>query len=136
MNQIALTGRLTNDVELKATASGISVCSFTIAVARPHVKDTTDFINCVAWRQTAEFITRYFHKGKMIAVNGVLTSRKYEDKDGNKRTAFEVVIDNAEFCGDTKGESAQKPAGTPQNAAEPTNAPQFEEVCGDDDLPF
>lgn len=88
MNSICLTGRLTDDVELKQTPSGVSVCSFTLAVKRPNVKDTTDFINCVAWRGTAEFISRYFGKGNKIEVNGVLTSRKYEDK--NKKNAHSV----------------------------------------------
>lgn len=135
MNSISLTGRLTQDVELKATPNGVSVCSFTIAVARPHVKDTTDFINCVAWRQTAEFVSRYFHKGKMIGISGVLTSRKFEDKNGNKRTAFEVVVENAEFCGDAKNDD-QKPTESLQNPAETPIEPHFVEVSGDDDLPF
>lgn len=136
MNIISLTGRLTNDVELKSTPNGVSVCTFTIAVPRPRVKDTTDFIQCVAWRHTAEFIAGYFRKGKMIAINGVLTSRKYEDRNGNKRTAFEVIIENAEFCGDAKAEQPQKPADAPQNAPEDAETLALEELEKDDDLPF
>lgn len=124
MNNICLTGRLSADVELKQTQSGVSVCSFTLAVNRPNVKDTTDWINCVAWRGTAEFITRYFRKGNMIAITGVLTSRKYQDNNGNNRTAFEVVVDRAEFC-ESKGNDA---------IAQPT--PDLEEMSKDDDLPF
>lgn len=124
MNSICLTGRLSADVELKQTQSGVSVCSFTLAVNRPNVKDTTDWINCVAWRGTAEFITRYFRKGNMIAITGVLTSRKYQDNNGNNRTAFEVVVDRAEFC-ESKGNDA---------IAQPT--PDLEEMQKDDDLPF
>ena len=76
MNSIQLIGRLTADVELKQTQSGVSVCQFNIAVDRPKVRDTTDFIPCVAWRNTAEFICKYFRKGNKIALNGVLTTRK------------------------------------------------------------
>lgn len=108
MNNICLMGRLSADVELKQTQSGVSVCSFTLAVNRPNVKDTTDWINCVAWRGTAEFITRYFRKGNMIAITGVLTSRKHQDNNGNNRTAFEVVVDRAEFC-ESKGNDTTAP---------------------------
>lgn len=128
MNCICLMGRLSADVELKQTQSGVSVCSFTLAVNRPNVKDTTDWINCVAWRGTAEFITRYFRKGNMIAITGVLTSRKYQDNNGNKRTAFEVVVDRAEFC-ESKGNDTTAP-----NTEQPT--PDLEELSKDDDLPF
>lgn len=127
MNNINLIGRLTADVELKQTQSGIEVCSFSLAVKRPKVKDTTDFINCVAWRNTAKFISQYFKKGSLIAVSGVLTSRKYQDNNGNNRTVFEVVVDDAEFC-ESKGEAK------PEFSA-PTQA-KYEEVKPDDDLPF
>lgn len=123
MNIVALTGRLTADVELKKTQSGVSVCSFSIAVARPRVKDTTDFINIVAWRNTAEFIAQYFGKGDKIEITGILTSRSYEDSNGNKRTAFEVVADNVGFA-ESKGTKTT------------TAAPEYVEVEKDDDLPF
>lgn len=129
MNNICLMGRLSADVELKQTQSGVSVCSFTLAVNRPNVKDTTDWINCVAWRGTAEFITRYFRKGNMIAITGVLTSRKYQDNNGNNRTAFEVVVDRAEFC-ESKGNDTT----APKFAEQPT--PTLEDLSKDDDLPF
>lgn len=125
MNNIQLLGRITADVELKSTQSGVEVCSFTLAVKRPKVKDTTDFINCVAWRNTAKFITDYFKKGQMIAVDGTLTSRNYEDKNKNKRVAFEVVVDNAYFC-----------QGKSDSNSEANNEPNFEEVNTDEGLPF
>ena len=124
MNVISLIGRLTSDVELKQTQSGLSVCSFTVAVDRPKVKDTTDFIPCVAWRNTAEFVTKYFSKGNRIALSGVLTSRKYQDQNGANRTAFEVVVDNVEFV-----ESKQNPIDIKKEL-------EFEELPDDKDLPF
>lgn len=126
MNTVSITGRLTADIELKATQSGVSVCSFTVAVKRPNIKDTTDFINCVAWRSTAEFISKYFRKGNKIAVTGILTSRTYQDQNGKNRTAFEVVIDRAEFCESKQDEKQEKKPDTPN----------FEEVGDDDTLPF
>lgn len=106
MNQGAYIGRLTADPELRQTQGGISVTGFTLAIDRPGTRDKTDFINFVAWRQTAEFICKYFRKGQKIALTGYLTSRQYEDKNGNQRTAFEVVVDRAEFV-----ESRQKAEG-------------------------
>ena len=105
MNHIDIIGRLTADPELRHTQNGIPVASFTLAVDRPHVKETTDFINCVAWRQTGEFVAQYFSKGRKMGVSGILTTRRYEDKDGNKRTATEVVVDQVDFCDDKKPES-------------------------------
>ena len=96
-------GRLVADPELRTTPNGISVTSFCVAVDRSFVKAgeerKADFINVVAWRQTADFVTRYFHKGSMIAVQGSIQTRSYEDKNGNKRTAVEIVADNVSFCG-------------------------------------
>ena len=102
INNIVLMGRLTSDPELKTTQSGISVTSFTVACDRSYDKEKTDFIPCVAWRGTADFITRYFHKGSMIAVQGSLQQREYEDKNGNKRTVYEINVESASFCGDKK----------------------------------
>lgn len=130
MNSICLTGRLTKDIELKQTPNGISVCSFSIAVKRPNVKDTTDFIDCVAWRNTAEFVNRYFKRGQMIAVNGVLTVRKFDDKDGNKRTAYEVQCDRCEFCG---GDNNKTASGSEN---EQTEEPKYEPIDTESDLPF
>lgn len=127
MNNCSFIGRLTSDVELKQTPNGISVCSFQLAVDRPNVKDTTDFINFVAWRGTAEFISLYFKKGQKVAVTGCLTSRKYQDKDNKNRTVFEVVVDRAEFCESKNKEEA---------AQDCEDQAHFEEVKSDDGLPF
>lgn len=125
MNRIAITGRITTDPEKKTTINGIEVCSFTLAVKRPRTKDTTDFISCTAWRQSAEFISKYGRKGNLIAVSGILTSRKYEDKDGNKRTTWEVQADDVEILS-SKGESTE-------SSAEPFT--DVKEVA-DKDIPF
>ena len=99
------------------------------------VKDTTDFINCVAWRQQAEFLNKYFSKGDPVEVVGTLTSRSYEDKDGNKRTAFEVVCDEVSFCLKTeKGES--KPAPVEETPVSVENLEDFEEILSDGGVPF
>lgn len=112
MNKAILMGRITRDIELKTTQSGVSVTSFTLAVDRRFkVQDgtrETDFIDCVAWRQTAEFISKYFGKGRMIAVVGSIQTRKYTDKNGNNRTAVEVKVEEANFCGEkTEGRSSE-----------------------------
>ena len=102
LNSVIIMGRLTADPELRTTTNGLSVTSFTVAVDRNYKSGDerqTDFINCVAWRQTADFVTRFFKKGQMIAVQGSLQVRNYEDKNGNKRTAYDVVADNVSFCG-------------------------------------
>lgn len=102
MNSISIIGRLTADPELRKTQSGIPVASFTLAVDRPRVKETTDFFNCVAWRQTGEFVARYFTKGRKMGVTGSMQSRRYEDKEGNKRTVWELVVDHVDFCDSKK----------------------------------
>lgn len=129
LNKVILMGRFTKDPELRATKQGTSVASFTLAVDRDFKgqdgKRETDFINCVAWRNTAEFICRYFKKGSMAALEGSLQIRPYEDKDGNKRTAAEVVVNNIYF-GESKREEA-------------TNEPVSDippAMGEDDDLPF
>lgn len=106
LNHIVLMGRLTKDPELRYTGSNIPVVSFSIAVERDYGKNesgdkVTDFFDISAWRQTAEFVNKYFTKGRMIVVSGSLQSRRYEAKDGTKRTAFEIVADNVYF-GDSK----------------------------------
>ena len=103
LNRVVLMGRLTADPELKKTTSDLSVLSFTVAVERNYSgnKDKqTDFINCVAWRQTAEFISRYFSKGKMIALEGSIQVRNYTDKNDNKRQAVEVLVYQEYFAGE------------------------------------
>ena len=109
LNHITIMGRLTRDPELRRTGSGTAVASFTVAVDRDYApKDggerKTDFINCVAWSQTGEFISKYFSKGRMIVVDGRLEIRDWTDKDGNKRTTAEIRVENAYF-GDSKRDS-------------------------------
>ena len=134
INNITLQGRFTADPELRTTTSGKNVASFTIAVDRSFTKTgeekQTDFINIVAWNQTADFICRYFKKGSMIALVGSLQTRSFEDKTGNKRKAFEVVAREVSFCGG-KNETTQAPT--------TMSAPAFEEIPDDDydeGLPF
>ena len=139
MNSINLVGRLCSDPELKQTQSGKSVCSFTLAVSRPRVKDTTDFINCVVWNQSAEYLTNYGRKGNLVAVTGVLTSRKYDDKDGNHRTAFEVVCDSVSLCeSKDKGQGGISTTPTAKTANKGIVEPpaQFAEMDLSDELPF
>ena len=109
LNHITIQGRICNDIELRRTGNGVAVASFTVAVDRDFKNDggekETDFIDCVAWRQTGEFIQKHFAKGRMIVVSGRLQSRTWEDKDGKKRKTFEVKVDNAYF-GDSKSPSS------------------------------
>lgn len=143
-------GRITQDPELKTTPSGISVCSFTVAVNRRAGKDgenKADFINCTAWRQTAEFISRYFKKASSIFVEGTLQQRSWETQDGQKRTVLEVQVDNAHFV-DSKSEMEERtgfsPTGQSGGAAyvpdaykaTAESAPRFEEIDSDSELPF
>ena len=135
-NLVVLTGRLTADPELKTTANGIPVTTFSIAVNRNYragEQQQTDFINIVAWRQRAEFITKYFKKGSLIGIEGSIQTRRYQDKDGNNRTIFEVVVNNAQFVESKRdGATTNEPASY-SNA----DASDFEEIGGmDDDLPF
>ena len=108
MNKAILMGRLTRDPELRYTQSNVPVATFTVAVDRRFKNQSgereADFINCVAWRQQAEFVSKWFTKGRMIAVVGSIQTRKYTDKDGNNRTATEVVADELSFCGDRQNE--------------------------------
>ena len=126
INSVVLMGRLTAAPELKKTQSGLSVTTFSIAVDRNYRREErqTDFINIVAWRQTAEFICNYFKKGQMIAVEGSIQTRNYEDRNGNKRTAFEVVANNVSFCGEKRdsGSAADNEPAAYSNAETVTNA--------------
>ena len=141
LNCAILMGRLVADPELKTTTNGVSVSSFRIAVDRAYQKQgeerQTDFIDIVAWRQTADFVCRYFKKGSMIAVQGSIQTRQYEDKQGNKRIAVEVVADNVSFCGSKNENTAPQTTYPPvANASKPT-ANAFEAIeDDDDDLPF
>lgn len=98
LNHITLMGRLTKDPELRYTSNNTPVASFSLAVERDFGEKQTDFIECVAWRQTGEFISKYFAKGNMMAVSGRLQIRDWNDKDGNKRRSAEVVVESAYFC--------------------------------------
>lgn len=134
LNCAVIMGRLTADPELRTTPNGISVTSFSVAVDRSYQRAgedrQTDFINVVAWRNTAEFVSRYFRKGSMIAVQGSIQTRNYEDRNGNKRTAFEIVADNVSFCG-SKSESGT--GGAPARQAAPAApAPSFSTGSADD----
>ena len=141
-NKVILIGNLTADPELKTTPNGVSVTSFSIAVGRRKVKDQepqTDFISVVAWRGTAEFICKYFQKGKSILIVGSLQTRTWEDQNGQKRYATEVVAEEAQFV-EKKSEGEPKQF-TPQNANS-QNSPyssqsvQFEEMSSEDDFLF
>jgi len=127
MNVVCLMGRLTADPEIRQTPNGISVCSFSIAVDR-YVKDgdkKTDFINCVAWRSNAENIARFFGKGQMIAINGSIQTRQYQDKDtGKNRTAFEVLVDHFHFTGGKSSGESQQPAPAPVQTQAPAQSYQ------------
>ena len=148
LNKVILMGNLTADPELKTTPSGVSVVSFSIAVGRRFAKETdevkADFINIVAWRRTAEFISRYFSKGKSIVVVGSLQTRNYTAQDGSKRYITEVVADEVTFGSSPAGERRDRNDGTfygggvdqmtpPQPRVSEAN---FEEVAAEDDLPF
>lgn len=133
MNQVILIGRLTKDPELRATASNISVCSFTVAVDRRFKTEgqpTADFINVIAWRQTAEFVAKYFCKGSKIALTGSIQTRKWEDKDGNTRYATEVVADSVEFC-ERKSDNPQY-----ENTEAGYNGGRFFTLDDEADIPF
>ena len=161
LNHITIRGRLTRDPELRRTGSGIAVASFTVAVdrdfgGRDGGEKETDFIDCVAWRQTGEFVSKYFTKGRMIVVSGRLQIRSWNDKDGNKRRTAEVVADNCYF-GDSKrdgesmgsfggntygnpyGNAYSAPAGNYGGYSAPAGAPASDFAMLDDDdaqLPF
>jgi single-strand DNA-binding protein len=127
---------MTADPELKNTPSGVSVCSFSIGVNRRFSKDSeqkTDFINIVAWRNTAEFVAKYFRKGNAICICGSLQTRTWTDNNGNKRYATEVIADEASFVESKKETAADIPEYSPTT---PAAAPKFEEISVDDDLPF
>lgn len=142
INSVVLMGRLTHEPELKVTTSGLSVIRITIACDRSYQKSNeerkADFIDVTAWRQTAEFISRYFHKGSMIAVQGSIQTDNYTDRDGNKRKSFQIVANNVSFCG-SKVESGVNTEHGEQPASGYSSADNsdFEEIVDDDnDLPF
>lgn len=129
-NKVIECGRLTADVELRMTQSERSVVSFTLAVNRPRPKDGTeqkaDFLQCVAWDKTAEFISKYFHKGDALFIEGKLQTRSYKAKEGHTVFVTEIVIDEARFV-DSKSDAAAQPSGA---------LPSFEPLSTDEQLPF
>ena len=148
LNKVILCGRLCADPELKQTQNNVSVVSFTLAVNRRYQSrdaqtgPQADFISVVAWRQTAEFIARYFRKGSAICVTGSIQTRTWQDAQGQKRYATEVVVDEAMFV-DSKNEGGAGQTYTPDAYATPSfsspmgaDTPRFEELKSDDDLPF
>ena len=149
LNHITIMGRLTRDPELRRTGSGTAVASFTLAVDRDFTdkqsgEKETDFIECVAWRQTGEFISRYFRKGQNIGLNGTIQTRQYQDKDtGKNRTAFEVIINNAYFV-ESKNSSNGQAQTQPQTQQTPSPSigygnelDDFSQIASEDgDLPF
>lgn len=138
LNSAILQGRLCNDPELRQTPSGVSVCSFRIAVDRTYQpkgqEKQTDFINIVTWRSTAEFVSRYFRKGQLVAVQGSIQTGQYTDRDGNKRATFDVVADNV-FFAEKKAESGETKQGAGYDHS-PDIQGDFEEIIGDESLPF
>ena len=140
-NLVVLTGRLTADPELRYTSGNIPVTSFSIAVSRRYrsgEEAQADFINIVAWRQTAEFVTKYFQKGSMIGIEGSIQTSRYVDKEtGKNRTAFEVVANNVQFV-ESKRDAAAAPAMEAPASFSNAGASEFTDLSGesDDDLPF
>lgn len=163
LNRVILMGRITHDLEVRQTQSGVPSLTFTVAVDRSFVKQgeerQSDFIRCVAWRQTAEFIAKYFGKGRMIAIEGNLRTSTYDDKNGSKHYVTDVYVDNASFTGEPKqggnsgysggySNSYSNQSSAPRQASapaynEPSQKPiaigdldDFEEILGDDGVPF
>lgn len=133
MNQIVIMGRLTADPERRETTNGTQVARFTVAVQRDFSKDETDFLPVVAWKHTAEFISRYFTKGQMIALTGRLQANNYTDKQGNKRTAFEIVADRVYFAGNNKQKDGN--ANTGAQGVKISDLSDYVEI-GEEKLPF
>ena len=139
LNKVILIGHLTADPELKQTQTGVSVTSFTIGVTRRYVRageqSQSDFINIVAWRQTAEFICKFFKKGNAICICGSIQTRSYDAQDGTKRYITEVVADEATFV-EKKSDRAEDYKAPAFSSEKPDQAPKFDEIAEDGDLPF
>lgn len=129
MNNCQFVGRLTADPELRRTNDGTAVCSYSLAVKRPGVKDATDFLNFVTWRQGAEFLAQYGHKGDTVAISGQLQTREWTDKNGGKRRSFEVFTSSVELLSSKRNSQGR------ENTMQKTN--EYPELSGNDpDLPF
>lgn len=129
INNIVIMGRLTKDAEERKINSGKTICSFCVALDDRFDKEKTHFVDVIAWNKTAEFVCKYFHKGSMIAVQGRLTTRMWEDKNGSKHKAVEIVADEVSFCGDKKSDTSH-----PADVAPPADG-DYRDIP-DDDLPF
>ena len=130
LNSITIMGRIGKDIELRRTNNGHAVCAFSLAVDRDYKENgnkATDWINCVAWRQNAEYVSKYGTKGRMVGLEGRLQSRSYEDKNNNKRTVWEVMVNNLYFADKVD---------TASNTTGDTTTHEFAEIETDDDLPF
>nr|DAH17798.1 MAG TPA: Single strand binding protein [Caudoviricetes sp.] len=151
LNVVAIMGRLVADPELRTTPAGVSVCTVRIACDRNFVQQgqerQADFLDVVAWRHNADFLTKYFSKGSMVAVHGHLQTRNYKDKNGNSRTAVEIVADDLSFAGPSKRPAGQQPVddggeAPPKDYREPApaysqgSADDFAVIDDNDDLPF
>lgn len=149
--KVIMMGNLTRDPELRQTSAGVPVCAFSLAINRPYKSNGeqgVDFIDCVAWRTAAEFVSRYFKKGSNIIVEGRIETRSYTDRTGNKRTAVEIIVNEASF-GANKATEGEYSAPIAQTAAQPTantpytptaytaqNNAAFEEIPDDESIPF
>lgn len=140
MNKAILKGRLTKDVELKTTSNGTNYCNFSIAVDRKYKDNNgnkqTDFINCVAWRNSADFISRYFGKGSEILVTGEINTRSYDDQNGQKRTVTEVLVNEVEFVGSKPTNASEGTQSAPQAPVAPTAPVEIETDTEELELPF
>lgn len=153
-NRVILMGRLTRDPELRTTQSGIAMCRFSIAVDRGYARQgeerQTDFFDVTAWRQTADFVGKYFSKGRMILIEGSIQNSNYTDQNGVKHYATAIMAERVQFCGDKSGAQGQpdyrpSQASVPQRSVAPAQAPQpvelgdlgeFEEILSDGEVPF
>ena len=152
-NRLILMGRLTRDPELRTTQSGIAMCRFSVAVERAYSRGEekqTDFFDVTVWRQTAEFVSKYFSKGRMILIEGSIQNNNYTDQNGVKHYATAIMAERVQFCGDKSGVQGQpdyrpSQASVPQRSAAPAQAPQpvelgdlgeFEEILSDGEVPF
>ena len=141
LNKVILMGRFTRDPELRSTPQGTSTCAFSIAVdrnfVRPGEERKADFINCVAWRQTAEFISKYFKKGSMVALEGSIQTRSWDDQEGKKRYATEVIVNQVYFAESKRDSQASMGADDSFAANDFGSLPEPISPMGtDDDLPF
>ena len=139
MNTLSLIGRTTAQIELKQTQAGKSVATFSLAVKRPFTKDTTDFFNIVAWDKTAETIAKYVNKGNLIGIRGYLRNRSWDDNNGNKRYATEIVAEEVDFCESrnaSQGTNTPNPSNYMPEAYKTPQSVDFEAVETDDSLPF